>query len=419
MSASRHLRLYRTATGLFEPAAPLLLRARVLRGKEDPARLKERLGRTAAPRPEGKLVWLHGASVGEGLSLLPLIEGLRKARPDLSILVTSGTVTSAEMLRRRLPEGVIHQYVPVDAPRAVARFLDYWRPSLGVFVESELWPNLITLADARKIRLALVSARVTEKSAAGWRKAPEMARELISTFSLILSQDDLTAGRLGEFGANDDGRLNLKLVGAPLPVDEAELKMAKKAVGKRPVLLAASTHPGEDEIILTAFKSVGGDALLILVPRHVERAAGIIELARERGLSAGKRSAGDPLGADAVYVADTLGELGLWFRIARGAFIGGSLVEGPGGHNPVEPAQLGCPVITGAFVDNWRSVYSPLVKNGVATVVRTANDLTAAFYALLKEPKMAKARAERALSMIGDEREVLDAAVRRLAMQVP
>ncbi|WP_269714451.1 3-deoxy-D-manno-octulosonic acid transferase [Caulobacter sp. NIBR2454] len=419
MSASRHLRLYRAATGLLEPVAPLVLRARTLRGKEDSGRLGERLGRASVARPDGKLVWLHGASVGESLSLLPLIEGLRKARPDLSILVTSGTATSAAMLRMRLPEGVIHQFIPVDAPKAVSRFLDHWRPSLGVFVESELWPNLITQADARKIRLALVSARVTEKSAAGWRKAPDMARELIGAFSLVLAQDDLTASRLGEFGASDDGRLNLKLVGAPLPADEAELKKLKKAVGKRPVLLAASTHPGEDEIILTAFKSLGGDALLILVPRHVERANAIIELARERGFAVGKRSAGDLLGTDPIYVADTLGELGLWFRMARGAFIGGSLIEGPGGHNPVEPAQLGCPAITGPFVDNWRSVYSPLVKNGVATVVRTANDLTAAFYALLKEPKMAKARAERALAMIGDEREVLEAAVRRLAMQVP
>ena len=170
------LALYAAATGLLEPLAPALLRRRARAGKEEPTRLTERLGRGTLARPEGPLVWLHGVSVGESLSLLPLIGAIRAARPDLAILVTSGTITSANVLEKRLPQGVIHQFAPVDAPGAAARFLDHWRPGAAVFVESELWPNLIGAAARRGVRLALVSARMTEDSARGWSRAPARCR---------------------------------------------------------------------------------------------------------------------------------------------------------------------------------------------------------------------------------------------------
>lgn len=382
------LALYGLAAATLEPLVPALLKRRVGRGKEDPARLPERLGRASLPRPAGRLAWLHGASVGESLSLLPLIDRLRALAPDLSLLVTSGTVTSAELMARRLPEGVIHQYAPVDGTRAVGRFLDHWRPDLGVFVESELWPNLLLSARARGTRLALVSARVTEGSAAGWRRAPAAARAVVGAFDLILAQDQATADRIAALGGRDDGRLNLKLAGEPPPIDPAALALAEAQAAGRPVLVAASTHAGEDEAVLRAFAPLAGEALLALVPRHPVRASDILALATSLGLAANRRTA-NAFGETPVHIADTLGELGLWFRLGRGAFIGGSLVEGPGGHNPLEATRLGKPVATGPHIDNWRGVYEPLIARGEALVVADAAALTAAFRRFLAgEPRI-------------------------------
>jgi len=182
------LAVYAAATGLLEPLAPALLRRRARAGKEDASRLSERLGRPTRSRPQGPLVWLHGVSVGESLSLLPLIAALQARRPDLNLLVTSGTVTSAQVLAKRLPQGVIHQFAPVDAPGAAARFLDHWRPGAALFVESELWPNLVVAAARRGVKLALLSARMTQASVEGWARAPESARRLLGAFSLVLPQ---------------------------------------------------------------------------------------------------------------------------------------------------------------------------------------------------------------------------------------
>ena len=269
------LRLYALATGLAEPLAPLLLSSRVRRGKEDAARLGERLGRSSRPRPDGPLVWLHGASVGESVSLLPLIARIRTERPDLTVLVTSGTRTSADLLAKRLPTGAIHQYAPLDAPAAVARFLEHWRPGLGLFAESELWPNLILGARRRGVRLALVSARMTEASAQGWARRPAAARAMLGGFEAILAQDDASAARLEALGGHVTGRLNLKRFGAALDVDAAQVTALKAAFGDRPIILAASTHPGEEALIAAAFRGAPGHPLLIIAPRHPERGEAI------------------------------------------------------------------------------------------------------------------------------------------------
>jgi 3-deoxy-D-manno-octulosonic-acid transferase len=265
------LALYRAATTALEPFAPLLLSRRAKAGKEDRARLHERLGRPKASRPEGRLVWLHGASVGESLSILPLVERLRAERPGVAVLVTSGTVTSAQLLARRLPAGAIHQFLPVDTPGGARRFLDHWRPDLAVFVESELWPNLLLTAKARGVKLALVSAKLSDKSFAGWRARPFAAWELFSGFDLILAQDGRAAERLASLGGTVAGEADLKFGAAPLPVDAAALASLRVRLSDRPVLLAASTHPGEDEIVLEAWRALPDRPRLVIVPRHTER----------------------------------------------------------------------------------------------------------------------------------------------------
>jgi 3-deoxy-D-manno-octulosonic-acid transferase len=412
------LRLYRMATGLMEPVAPLLLRARARRGKENPERVGERLGHASAARPDGPLVWLHGASVGETLSLLPLILRLRARRPDLTVLITSGTIASASLIAQRAPAGVIHQFAPVDAPAAARRFLDHWRPDLGVFAESEIWPNLILSAKARGAKLALISARLSDASLAGWSKRPAAARALFRSFDLVLSQTDQVAEGLRALGAKDHGRLNLKLAGAPLLVDGERLAELRAAAADRPVLLAASTHPGEDEIVLDAFQPIAGYGLLVIAPRHIGRGPQIVEAARARGFDAALRSEA-PFGEARVYVADTLGELGLWFSLARAALVGGSLLAGPGGHNPVEPAQLGCPIVTGPHLDNWREIYAALIGAGAAVVASDALELTAAFADVLAQPAAARGRAERARALVSVGENGLDTAVGALLKLVP
>ena len=290
MSEPLSLRLYALATGLAEPLAPWLLSRRVKRGKEDATRLGERLGRASRPRPDGPLIWLHGASVGESVSLLPLIARIAAARPDLTVLVTSGTRTSAELLGKRLPAGAIHQYAPVDAPGAVARFLEHWRPGLGLFVESELWPNLILGARRRGVGLALVSARMTEVSAKGWARRPNAARAILAAFKSILAQDDASAARLQGLGGHVTGRLNLKRLGAPLDADAAQVAALKAAFGDRRIILAASTHPGEEALIAAAVRGLPDRPLLIIAPRHPERGGAIEAELRQVGFAIARRS---------------------------------------------------------------------------------------------------------------------------------
>jgi 3-deoxy-D-manno-octulosonic-acid transferase len=360
------LSFYRGATALLGFAVPSILRGRARRGKEDPARLGERLGRATRVRPAGPLVWLHGASVGETVSFLPVVERLRRERPDITVLVTSGTATSADLLARRLPAGALHQYIPVDTPAAAARFLDHWRPDLAVFVESELWPNLLLGAKARGAKLALVSARMTQASARGWRRFPGLAGAVLGAFDLILPQDVRTGVRLKELGALVDGYANLKLVGEALPADPAELARLKTAIGDRLTVTAASTHPGEDALIADAVEATGRYPLLVMVPRHPVRGPALATSLRAHNRTLALRSAGEPVTPDTdIYIADTLGELGLFFRLGDIAVMGGSFLPDIGGHNPLEAARLDLPVVHGEYYANWIDIYGALGEGGV------------------------------------------------------
>jgi 3-deoxy-D-manno-octulosonic-acid transferase len=393
---------YRCATRLLEPLAPRLLDARVKKGKEDPVRVDERLGLASAPRPEGALVWLHGVSVGETLSLLPLVERVRSARPDLTVLVTSGTMTSAQLLARRLPPGVIHQYAPVDAPGVVAAFLDHWRPDLAVFVESELWPNLIQGAQKRGVKLILASARITEKTVTGWRRFPGAAKRILSAFDRILPQDFASAARLESLGGRTHGLVNLKLSGEAPPHDAAAFTRLSAAIGDRPIVVAASTHESEEIALVRALDHLTDRLCLILVPRHPERSPHIAAALSGDGYRFALRSQGAQPDADTdLYVADTLGEMGLFLRLADVVVMGGSFsaaLEKPpvGGHNPLEPARLGKPAVTGPDMTNWAAVTENLVEAGGLAVVAAPADLPAVIAPLLADPEAARAMGERA-----------------------
>ncbi len=378
------------------PLAPLLLRERAARGKEDRSRMGERLGMTNVPRPDGRLVWVHGASVGESVAALPLIEKL--IAEDIRVLVTSGTVTSAGMMQARLPEGAIHQYVPLDTPRAAARFLDHWRPDAGLFVESDLWPNLLLEAQRRGVKLALINARISERSAAGWKRAPGMARTLLGVFDVILAQDEDFAVRFRVLGArNVSVAGSLKADAPPLTCDQTALTAMKDAIGSRPLLLAAQTHPGEDETILPAHDILRArfpDLLTIIVPRHVERGADIVMLCGSR--SCARRSTGAPITPDtAIYIADTMNELGLFYRLPSFCFLGGTLVAMQG-HNPLEPAVLGCAILAGPSRANSAGAFEAVLKAQGFGDVHASGDIAREAERLLSNPAIAQAAGQAA-----------------------
>ncbi|EJW11182.1 3-deoxy-D-manno-octulosonic-acid transferase [Rhodovulum sp. PH10] len=378
---------YRLATRTVTPLAPLLLSHRLRRGKEDPVRLSERRGIAGKPRGEGPLVWIHGASVGELIAALPLVESLTGR--GLAVLVTSGTVTSAKVAAERLPEGAIHQFVPLDAPHYVRRFLDHWRPDLGLFVESDLWPNLIVSSAARKIPLILVNGRLSERSFAKWQKAPSSIEALLSRFDLCLVRSTEDSERFGALGAPRLGVTgNLKLDGPPLPFDAGKLAVLRRALSGRPVVVAASTHPGEEVAVLEAHRQLRADfprLLTVLVPRHPERGEEIAALAAAARLEVARRSQNAlPNAATEIYLADTLGELGVIFRAAPLVFMGGSLVP-HGGQNPIEPIKLGAAVLHGPHVHNFADIYADLDHAGGALPVADTEGLVAALRTLLGE----------------------------------
>lgn len=410
------LDLYAAASRIAEPLAPALLARRARQGKEDPVRLNERLGRPTRSRPDGALVWLHGVSVGEALSLLPLVEAIRAARPGLSVLVTSGTRTSADLLARRLPEGVIHQYAPVDAPGAVAGFLNHWRPAAALLVESELWPNLILAARSREVRLALVSARMTESSARGWTRAPHAARILLRAFDLILPQDADTARRLTGLGGRMGPALNLKRLAQDLPFDQAELARLKAQLAGRSVILAASTHPGEEALVAEAAR--GLDAVLVVVPRHPERGGALAGELSALGLPVTRRSLGEAPGTG-IHIADTLGELGLWFRLADITVMGGGFLPGVGGHNPLEPARLGAAVITGPSVFNAKDLYQDLLARAAALEAADAEALARHLRGLLAYPHIRRRMGEAAQDYARSQAAAADPALAALWRLLP
>jgi 3-deoxy-D-manno-octulosonic-acid transferase len=382
------LAVYRAATGLASPFVGGLLQARARRGKENPDRVGERLGHASAPRPEQPLVWLHGASVGECVSLLPLIAGLKREASRFALLLTSGTRASAEVMAERLPAGVVHQYAPVDTPGAVSRFLDHWRPAVGVFAESELWPNLIFAARRRGVRLALVSARLTQRTEA-WRASPALIKAMLRSFDLILPQDAATEQRVATFGGRSSGRLNLKRVGDALPVDAGELARLQQSVARRVVIAGVSTHEPEERLIARAADGLPGEPLILIVPRHPERGARVA--AELRSLltpdEVALRSVQEPITSRTrVYVADTLGELGLFLRVASFAVMGKSFGSETGGHNPLEPARLGVGVVSGPAVSNFADIFAEMAAAGAAIVVPRPEELGQALARLLDEP---------------------------------
>ncbi|OIQ42673.1 MAG: 3-deoxy-D-manno-octulosonic acid transferase [Roseobacter sp. MedPE-SWde] len=415
---------YRAVTALLAPFAYRKVAAKLAAHGISEARQRERLGHASKARPEmsasAPLIWFHGASVGESLAAITLINRLHSRLPAARFLLTSGTATSAEMAENRLPDCAEHQFAPLDTAGAVNRFLDHWRPDAGIFVESELWPVTLAAAKARGTRLALVNARLSAKSVAGWRKKLPTARFIMGLFDLLLTQNQSVAKDLLSLGANPARVFpsgNLKAGSAALPQKSDVLAEMHTALAGRPLWIASSTHKGEEEAVLEAHKTLlrdHPDLCLLLVPRHPERAEEIGAKITQAGLTYVKRSSASPFPEQTqVYLADTLGELGTWYALSPIVFLGGSLLP-IGGHNPFEVAQAGAAVLTGPGYSNFLETFPPMIASGGATEVTNALDLARAVDLWLTEPDQLQKAQGAARNYVADQSGQLDVVVDRL-----
>lgn len=418
MTAPFSLTLWRTATTLLGPLIDLMLQRRAQRGKEDVSRLAERRGIATQPRPEGPVIWLHGASVGEAMSVLALIKKLQASRPDVFIVLTTGTVASAKVLSGRLPGNVLHQFAPVDRLPWVARFLEHWQPDLAIWIESELWPNMIAETHRRGTPLTLLNGRMSETSFRRWKRQESLARYLLRRFDLCLAQDETQAKRLDLLGARNIACLgNLKAGAEPLPVDAAQLALFKSKIAGRPLWLAASTHEGEEHFIIAAhqrLRKIFPHILTMVAPRHPTRGAAVADLFINAGLRVARRSRHDDLTSEHdIYLGDTLGEMGLFYRLASITYLGGSLVP-VGGHNPIEAAQLDTALIVGPFTFNFAGLVTDLQQADACATIKSADELAETVQQLLTDGALRQDRIAKGRAVATREASALDRIAARL-----
>ncbi len=411
MSNTVLIRAYSGLTKLIAPVLPFWLKRRALKGKEDPARQGERFGRASLARPTGQLFWMHGASVGEVTMLLPLIDKVLSEYPTAHVLITSGTTTSADLLAKRLPERAFHQYVPLDTPKAVSAFLDYWKPDIALWAESEIWPNLILQTKARNIPMALINARMSKKSLNGWSKRRKSAQNLFGCFSTILAADEATAMGLSSLLENKvENTGSLKDAAPALPVNEAELARLKAQIGDRPVWCAASTHKGEEGIILAAHEVVCSnhpDALLILALRHPERREEIFAMVGNTHMSIRSHKS-DLHHLSSLYLFDTIGEMGLAYSLSDITFVCGSLLKDLMGHNPLEPAHFSNAVLTGEHISSFADSYSSMIAFNAAERILSPDMVGQAVSDLFSNPEALAQKQRLAFEYAQNRSHVMD-----------
>jgi 3-deoxy-D-manno-octulosonic-acid transferase len=403
---------YRAATRLLGPVVGLYLHRRKTRGKEDPGRIGERFGHASLRRPEGKLVWIHGASVGESLSALPIIDRIRHDFPDYRILVTTGTVTSARLIHDRLPKGVMHQFIPADRQVYVARFLHHWHPDVALWLESDLWPNILTKACKAGTRIALLNGRISENSFRNYKRFASFIRPVLKSFSLILAQTGDETARFVDLGAqNVITAGNLKFAALPLPVNDDELADLHREIGDRPRWMASSTFDGEEAIAADIHHHLArshAGLLTIIVPRHPDRADAIEHDLVARGLVVARRSHGHAITPETdIYLGDTMGEMGLYYRLADICFIGKTLRTG-GGQNPLEPARLGLAILHGPDMSNFAEISREMLATQACRPIVDEEDLTRQLGNLLRDDAARQSLIDAARNYANSKAEVLE-----------
>lgn len=394
------IKTYAVLSALLYPLIVLWLKRRAMRGKEDAARMRERLGHLSMSRPQGLVVWVHAASVGEANSVMPLIEVLHDAGEDIHIVLTTGTVSSASMVAKRLPTRAYHQYVPIDVPFVVRRYVKKLNPDIAIWVESEFWPNMLQQIHASNIPLYLVNARMSERSANHWRLLRSQFLRMMQWFDIVYAGSQMDKQRLHHLGVSAVQYVgNMKYDTAALPYDPKQMSQIMQNIGDRRIWLASSTHPGEEEIVAQAHRmarEVFPDLLTLVVPRHPHRSNEICELFKREKLTISKRSKEQIILPETdIYLADTMGELGIFYRLSGVVFMGGSLIP-HGGHNPIEPAQLDCAIICGPHFHNFTSIVDDLMSEQAVVIVNDTDSLAEQVCELLRDHDQQEGMASRA-----------------------
>ncbi len=410
--------IYRTMTRLGTPLIRFYLSTRLKMGKECRLRFTERLGEASIARPEGLLAWVHAASVGESLSMLPLIERLRVEHSEWKILVTTGTITSATIMSERLPDGAFHQFIPVDQVEYIHKFFNHWKPNLVLWTESEFWPNLICYTSALNVPMVLLNGRISNKSFKNWKFFPGLIKEILSAFSLCLGQSDWDVLRLSMLGATNSKSVgNLKFATPPLTANQKDLNELSFLIGQRPRWLASSTHKGDEEIVGRIHKNIKTTQpkiLSIIVPRHPIRGPEIAKTLEKMGLNVTLRSSNTPINTNTdIYIADTFGELGLLYRLVQIVYIGKSLVS-VGGQNPLEAARLDCAILFGPRMDNFLEITKKLIKNNACIEIYDESELLKTIKRLLEAPEECNKLAKSAKQVTEEQSSVLDAVLHEL-----
>lgn len=394
------------------------IRKRKKAKKEHPTRFNERLGNYKTLRPEGKLYWLHGASVGESVSMLPLIDKLLRENPDLSILVTTGTLTSAEIMAKRLPKRAFHQFIPFDVPAFAQKLIKHFKPDAVLWFESEFWPSLLSEVKKAKIPLILVNGRISDKSFETWKKFKFVSKEILSCFSLCLGQSEQDKNRLILLGAPKVACVgNLKFAGMPLPVDQNKLNVLKQQIGERKVFLISSTHNDEEErfaLYLPWLKENIQNVLTIVAPRHPNRGDDITRMYRCRNFNVAQRSREEDITPETdIYVADTIGEMGLWYALSAVSFVGGSIIS-HGGQNFMEAARDKNAVIVGPNMQNFAEIMNRARFDDAVWQVNSAEDVVEETITLFRNPELLAERQQKAYQWTVKEEAVLDGIVNAL-----
>ena len=407
------IKLYNTLITILYPLViNRYIKKRLANGKEDKQRFNERTGRPRLKRPEGKLIWLHGASVGESVSMLPLIQKILDTYPDAHVMVTTGTVTSADVMNKRLPDRAFHQFIPIDNPIFTTRFVKHWQPDVALWFESEFWPAMLSSIKRKNIPLILINGRISNKSFKRWQQFDFISKELLSCFSLCLGQSEEDAYRLQVLGARSTMCLgNLKYAGLPLPIDRDKETALLKQIGKRPLWLASSTHDDEELRIAKIHKRLKEKfpgLLTIIAPRHPQRGSEIKESIEKLGLKTALRSAGEKITPTIdIYIADTIGEMGIWYDIAKIVFIGGSLIP-HGGQNFIEPSRVRDAVIVGPHMHNFTDAMNRAKKADAIIQVTDTVELEEIVAQLLENKDLLEAKASLAYNWANSEAKVLD-----------
>lgn len=411
------LKLYEILTFFATPFINNYLRKRLNAGKEDAIRFKERMGEASLPRQPGNLVWIHAASVGESLSVIPMIKKLNELYPDLKILMTTGTVSSANIIGSRLPENAIHQYIPIDSISYVKKFLNHWKPNLALWVESELWPNLVCQT-SKICPIVLINGRMSDSSFRKWLRYKFISSYILSRFSLVLPQSKVDVERFEKLGARNIKYIgNIKFDAPPLPSDPKKMGELVNMVGERLVWLAASTHEGEEAIIGNVHKKLKEthpEILTIIVPRHPDRAGSISDLLKINDLIISKRSSNDKIENNTdIYIADTMGELGIFYRLVPIVFIGGSLVP-HGGQNPIEAARLDNAIICGPHMFNFFEVRREMEDAGAIICIKNQDELFTTLESIISDNSYQKDLATKAKDVVDKQNGIIDLYIEEL-----